>query len=64
MSYLKYTPYLYLVFAVYFIYDGVTKLNAADATPWLSFIIAGLAIFMFFFRLKFAKKFEDRNKKS
>ncbi|MFV5691096.1 hypothetical protein ACM55K_03630 [Flavobacterium sp. LT1R49] len=64
MSYLKYTPYIYLIFGAYFIYDGVTKLNAADSTPWLSFIIAGLAIFMFFFRLKFAKKFEDRNKKS
>lgn len=64
MTYLKYTPYLYLFFGAYFIYDGVTKFNAADATPWLSFIIAGLAIFMFFFRMKFAKKFEDRNKKS
>jgi hypothetical protein len=64
MSYLKYTPYLYLVFGGYFIYEGVTKLNAVDTTPWLSFIIAGLAIFMFFFRMRFAKKFEDRNKKS
>jgi hypothetical protein len=64
MSYLKYTPYIYLIFGAYFIYDGVTKLNATEDTPWLSFIIAGLAIFMFFFRLKFAKKFEDRNKKS
>ncbi|MFV8376443.1 hypothetical protein [Flavobacterium sp. LB1P62] len=64
MSYLKYTPYIYLIFGGYFIYDGVTKLNATDATPWLSFIIAGLAIFMFFFRLKFAKKMEHRNKKS
>ena len=64
MNYLKYTPYLYLIFGAYFIYDGVTKLNAVDATPWLSFLIAGLAIFMFFFRMRFAKKFEDRNKKS
>lgn len=63
MTYLKYTPYLYLVFGAYFIYDGITKFNAPDGTPWLSFIIAGLAIFMFFFRMKFAKKFEDRNKK-
>ncbi|MFV8343447.1 hypothetical protein [Flavobacterium sp. XS2P39] len=64
MSYLKYTPYIYLIFGAYFIYDGVAKLNATQEIPWLSFIIAGLAIFMFFFRLKFAKKFEDRNKKS
>ncbi|MFV8345988.1 hypothetical protein [Flavobacterium sp. ZB4P13] len=65
MNYLKYTQYVYLVFGAYFIYDGVTKLNdSAGGTPWLSFMIAGLAIFMFFFRRKFAKKFDDRNKKS
>jgi hypothetical protein len=64
MHYLKYTQYVYLVFGAYFIYDGFTKLNTEDANPWLSFMIAGLAIFMFFFRRKFAKKFEDRNKKS
>lgn len=64
MNYLKFTPYIYLAFGIYFIYDGVTKLNATETTPWMSFIIAGLAIFMFFFRLGFAKKIEDRNKKS
>ncbi len=64
MNYLKYTQYVYLVFGAYFIYDGITKLNDPSGTYWLSFMIAGLAIFMFFFRRKFAKKFEDRNKKS
>jgi hypothetical protein len=37
---------------------------AGEATPWLTFIIAGVAIFMFFFRRKFAKKFDDHNSKS
>ncbi|MBG6109395.1 uncharacterized membrane protein YuzA (DUF378 family) [Flavobacterium sp. CG_23.5] len=64
MTFLKYIPYFYLIFAIIFIYDGVTKLNDPAATPYLSFGIAGVAIFMFFFRMKFAKKFEDRNKKS
>ena len=65
MNYLKYTQYVYLLFGAYFIYDGVTKLNdPALGNFWLSFMIAGLAIFMFFFRRKFAKKFDDRNKKS
>lgn len=64
MNYLKYTQYVYLVFGAYFIYDGVTKLNDPEGGFWLSFMIAGLAIFMFFFRRKFAKKFDDRNKKS
>ncbi len=63
MNYLKYTQYVYLVFGAYFIYDGITKWNDPAGTFWLSFMIAGLAIFMFFFRRKFAKKFDDRNKK-
>jgi hypothetical protein len=63
MGYLKYTQFVYIAFAVYFIYDGFTKLNKADDTATLSFLIAGMAIFMFFFRRKFVKKFDDRNKK-
>ncbi|MBC7606278.1 MAG: hypothetical protein H7199_04895 [Burkholderiales bacterium] len=62
MNYLKYTQYVYLVFGIYFIYDGITKWGDQDK-PWLSFIIAALAIFMFFFRRRFAKKFEDNNNK-
>ena len=63
MGYLKYTQYVYLVFAIYFIFDGVTKLNEGNDTPWWSFAIAAMAIFMFFFRRKFAKKFDDNKKK-
>lgn len=62
MNYLKYTQYIYLVFGLFFIYEGFTKINTEE-TPWLSFGIAALALFMFFFRRKFAKKFEnDKNK--
>ena len=28
MSYLKFTPYIYLVFGIYLIYDGFTKINS------------------------------------
>ncbi|CAM3931618.1 MULTISPECIES: hypothetical protein [Flavobacterium] len=65
MNYLKFTQYVYLLFAAFFLYDGVTKLmNPALGSPWLSFIITAVAIFMFFFRRKFSKKFDDRNKNS
>ena len=63
MCYLKYTQYVYIAFAVYFIYDGFTKINEGNDTATLSFLIAGMAIFMFFFRRKFVKKFDERNKK-
>jgi len=61
MNYLKYTQYVYLIFSGFFIYDGVMKMNEGQS-PWLSFFIAALAIFMFFFRRKFSKKFDDQNK--
>ena len=63
MNFLKYTSYLYLAFGIYFLYDGYAKWSANE-NPLMSFVIAGLAIFMFFFRRKFAKKFDDRNKKA
>lgn len=63
MGYMKYTQYVYIIFAIYFLYDGVTKMNEGNDQSALSFIIAGMAIFMFFFRRKFVKKFDDRNKK-
>ena len=61
MNYLKYTQYIYLAFALFFIYDGVSKMNGGES-PWFSFVLAVVGIFMFFFRRSFAKKFEDRSR--
>jgi hypothetical protein len=58
---LKIHAYIYLIFALYFVYEAIVKWNDPDATPWLSAMIAALAIFMFFFRRKYAKKMQDRN---
>ncbi|MBF4506649.1 hypothetical protein IRZ83_08210 [Flavobacterium sp. JLP] len=63
MGVLKYTQYLYLLIAAAFIFDGVTKLNTPNENAWLSFLIAGVSVFMFFFRRKYAKKFDDHYKK-
>jgi len=63
MGILKYTQYLYLIIAVAFVYDGITKLNDPATGPWLSFGIAAVSVFMFFFRRKYAKKFDDHYKK-
>lgn len=61
MNYLKITKYIYLGVGFIMIYDFVTRWNE-DPKPWLSAIIAGLAFFTYFFRNKFAKKFENRNR--
>ncbi len=63
MGILKYVHYIYLIIAIAFIYDGFQKLNNNEGNPWLGFAFAAAAIFMFFFRRKFSKKFEDRYKK-
>jgi hypothetical protein len=48
MGYLKYTPYIYLIFALYFVYEAL-QMERSDAT--LGFVmIAALVIFMFSFR--------------
>jgi hypothetical protein len=62
MNYMKYTQYAYLIAGVILLIDGVMKLNAADKNAYLIMAMGVVAIGLFFFRRKFAKKFEDRNK--
>jgi hypothetical protein len=61
-AYLKYTPYLYLPIAIACVYKGFINLNNPDGNATLSFVFAGVALFMFFFRKFYAKKFMDRSK--
>ena len=59
---MKYFQYAYLVFAVLFIIDGFKRINDGTGRMWVSWLLAALAIFMFFFRRRFRRKFEERNK--
>ena len=61
MNYLKYTQYVYLVAAVFFTYKSISIWNVDSDEHFLFLGIAILSVFMFFFRRKFAKKFEARN---
>lgn len=61
MKYLQFTQYIYLVFAVFFIYDAITKMNSKDESYLLSFGIAAVCVFMFFFRRSFFNKAKNRN---
>lgn len=64
MNYLKYTQYVYLVAALFFIFKAIEIWDEDNDQHILFIGIAVLSVFMFFFRRKFAKKFEDRNNKS
>ncbi|MCD2257699.1 hypothetical protein [Psychroserpens luteolus] len=61
MKILQFFQYVYLFFAALFIYDGFENLGEDGNRSIISFVFAGLAIFMFFFRKKFRKKFDNRN---
>ena len=62
MKILSLLQYLYLGFAALFLVDMSTKWNSDRNAAYLSLFFAVLAVFMFFFRKKFKKRFEDRGK--
>lgn len=59
----KFFQYAYLFFAALFTYEAVSNWNSDRNRAYMLFFIAALAVFMFFFRKRFAKKVEERNKK-
>ncbi|MCF7567597.1 hypothetical protein L3X37_04360 [Sabulilitoribacter arenilitoris] len=61
MKYSKFFQYAYLVFGILFLYDALSKYINNGEIAYASILLVALAIFMFFFRRKFTKKFEDRN---
>jgi len=65
MTYLKYVSYLYLVMAAFFVYSGIMSIIEKESVGKIivCFAFAGAAVFMFFFRRNFQKKFEQGNPK-
>ncbi len=62
MKSLKIFQYAYIFFAILFSYEAIVNWNVDRNKSYLSLLFVALAIFMFFFRKKFRKKIEDRNK--
>ncbi|MBT8325368.1 MAG: hypothetical protein HKN99_11665 [Winogradskyella sp.] len=62
MKLLKFFQYAYLVIAVIFFYEGITKWSEDRTRAYIAFFFAILAVFMFFFRKRFRQKFQDRDK--
>jgi len=61
MKVFKIFQYAYLVFAVLFLYDAIT--NWGETRAYTSLLFFALAVFMFFFRKKFNKKFDNQDTK-
>lgn len=65
MKALQIIPFLYLFIAGLFIFDAIHKITEGEpfSSYWTSFLVAGIAVFMFFFRRKYSKKMVDHYKK-
>ncbi len=61
MGYLKIVSYLYLVVGAFFVYAGIEARQDGE-DGYLYFFFAAIAVFMFFFRMHYAKKFKNRNR--
>ena len=61
MKFLQFFQYAYLIFVVLFCYDAMTKWETERNGAYMSLLFAALSLFMFFFRKRFKKKFEERN---
>ncbi len=59
MNYLNFTKYIYLLVGIVMTGDAIYNWNNPEK-PWLSVLIAAMGFFTFFFRSRFAKKFEAR----
>lgn len=62
MKLLQFFQYAYIFFAVLFVYDAISKWSTERNRAYISLFLAAVAVFMFFFRKRFRKKFEERNK--
>lgn len=60
MKVYKIIAYIYLVFALFFLYEAYTAFSNNE-DYLIRLLLAGVALFMFFFRLRSIKKFPQNN---
>ncbi len=61
MKIFKFFQYAYLVFAILFIYVAIEKYVKSQIIDYISILLAAVAVFMFFFRKKFNKRFDNKD---
>ena len=60
MKFSKIFLYAYPIFAIYFAYVAISKYNAG-IIDYPSILLCVTAIFVFFFRRNFIKKYDEKN---
>lgn len=59
----KFIQYAYLFVAIFFFYETYRNWDLNRNRAYMLLFFAVLAIFMYFFKKNFMKRYEDRNKK-
>jgi len=62
-KYYKFFEYAYLVIAIVFLIETVLNWNTEPQKAYIYLAFSAVAVFMYFFRKKFRKKFENHNHK-
>jgi membrane protein implicated in regulation of membrane protease activity len=61
-KYYKFIEMGYLIIAVVFLYEGITRFNTERQKAYIFLGFAVLATFTYFFKKRFRKRFEQRAK--
>lgn len=62
MNFHKYFQFFYLIIALLFLYNAYVHFSKNEPF-WVDLAFVAAAVFMFFFKRKFAKKYDDSQKK-
>jgi len=61
-KYFKYFEYAYLIIAAFFLFESFRIWNTERSRDYLFIFFVFISIFMFFFKRRFRRKIEERNK--
>ncbi|WP_295181007.1 hypothetical protein [uncultured Christiangramia sp.] len=61
-KFFKYFEYAYLLFAAFFLFEAVRIWNDQHQRAYVFLFFVAIAIFMFFFKRRFRRRYEERNK--
>jgi hypothetical protein len=61
-KFFKYFEYAYILFGVIFIATAIYEYQETPSRSYMLFAMGVVAILMFFFKRRFRRRFEERNK--
>ncbi|MGM0933496.1 MAG: hypothetical protein ACQEWD_08640 [Bacteroidota bacterium] len=61
-KYYKFFEYAYLVIGAFFLFESIRIWDTERGRAYLFIFFVVISIFMFFFKRRFRRKFEERNK--